>query len=135
MIKTITYDDTLYQLVPKEPVTKLLARYEEMRQWCMRMGNQHPDSNLCCHQSLGTYGTATEHGMALLLDDMALALSVAPTPPAQPEAVRVPLTREQIQDIWLRDAAPGSYPEQITRAIEAAHGITAAAPKQENSGG
>lgn len=72
MIKSITYDDTLYQLVPKVPTQAMFDAFYD----------------------------------APLLDEgdesdwrksYRAMLSAAPTPPAQPEAVRVPLTDEDVE--------------------------------------
>lgn len=61
---------------------KLMQRYEEMRQLCLRYANFHPDDKSVCHQSLmkapGHLPAVTVQ-LASLLDDMALAINTRPS--------------------------------------------------------
>lgn len=57
----------------------LFERYENLRQWCLKYGNLHPESTKVCHQALQhTHIDSTAIALAQLLDDMALALQAAP---------------------------------------------------------
>lgn len=60
------------------PMTGILKRYEEARQYCLTWANLHPDSKEFCHQSLKRAKVSgMEIYLAGLLDDMALALKAA----------------------------------------------------------
>lgn len=76
MIKSITYDDTLYQLVPKEPTDEMVGAAWESD----------------AADYVGEHKRIWQAGLAYIA-----MLSAAPTPPAQPEAVRVPLTDEDVE--------------------------------------
>jgi len=55
----------------------LNARYERMRQVCLKYGNRHPDSKEVCHQALNDLRSLPGicYELALLVDDMYLALN------------------------------------------------------------
>lgn len=107
MIRTITYDDTLYQLVPKEPTLNMHKAYRDV------------------------LAIGSELDAAMVYRSM---LSAAPTPPAQP-AERVPLTPDQLADRcerWLNIGVPATNIvdafESGFRDAELVNGITA--PKE-----
>lgn len=54
----------------------LLERYESMRRNCLAHGNLHPDSKEVCHQAIAKCNNTLAYHMALLLDDMAIALGI-----------------------------------------------------------
>lgn len=97
----VTYDDTLYQLVPKEPTLEMLDKGAME----IAMNNQR---------------VATAESKAMNV--YRALLSAATTPPAQP-AERMPLTDEGIQEIL----KIGNPSEEACRLIRlgwnAAHGI------------
>lgn len=144
-MKTITYDDTLYQLVPKEATREMLNAAIDVDSF--KLGDISPIGFRCSPQQLFERCYRS-------------MLSAAPTPPAQPEpgfhnctfsnepvqttvviagesaqtpaqpAERKPLTEEQIDSacmgIFGSDYAGVltlSLQRAVARAIETAHGI------------
>lgn len=52
-------------------------RYQDLRAYCLRRGDRHPDSTLPCHRAMGRDATSLEYQLALLADDFMLALERA----------------------------------------------------------
>ena len=56
---------------------KMRKRYESMRAECIMRGGYHPDADYPCHTGLGRSAQGIEYHLALLVDDMMLALERA----------------------------------------------------------
>ena len=87
----------------------LLDRYEELRQRCIRAGNLHPDSKDVCHQALYHVDNSLAYSLAMLLDDMALALRTAPT---QVETQK----QEHLFEFWWEEYMPEATQERAWKA-------------------
>jgi hypothetical protein len=77
---------------------EILRKYEEMRQFCLRYGNLHPDDDSLCHVALGYCRRIDPlaHRLAALLDDQHLLIKqlIENHPPMMDELGLSPVRNE-----------------------------------------